>query len=412
VSGFGGSFLQHPTHAELIATALPSSSQASANGGPDAIIVPAARSADNLKSAISLAADCGSQLVLLCSHEADPFKALRLVEESKLSPGRATVVGLPSAYRHDLFRFESSRWIRNAPGYQTRSARDHDLSVKRNIGLALARMIGWRRIFFMDDDIRRISADALGALTGLLGANGPGGPYRTAGMTVTEFPDNSVVCHARRDVKTEQDVFVSGSVLAVDTTADFGFFPDIYNEDWLFFYDDAAAKRLASPGFHAEQEAYDPFEDPKRASREEFGDIVAEGIYSLLHDGRGLEAATRDYWGEFLDDRKRIIDEVANRLHLVVPDGDLRDEMTLAIAAAERTWRTIHPGMCVRYIGAWREDLERWGTRRNKIPQMGSLADALRELGLDPPLILISVLTRHALHRRWVLRHRDRRIPR
>lgn len=377
----GGSNLQQPTHAELIATTFPSAG-GSTRGGPDAIIVPAARSAENLQSAIGLAADCGSHLVLLCSREAEPLRALRLIEESEMAPDQATVVDLPMGYRHDLFRFETSRWIRNAPGHQTRAARDHDLSVKRNIGLVLARMTGWQRIFFMDDDIRGISASALGALTGLLTVAGPGGPYRTAGMTVTEFPDNSVVCHARRDVKKDQDVFVSGSVLAVDTAAPFGFFPDIYNEDWLFFYDDAAAKRLASPGFHAWQEPYDPFEDPKRAARQEFGDIIAEGIYSLLHDGLGLEAATRDYWREFLADRKRVLDEVTSRLHLV--SDDIREEMTCAINAASKTRRAIHPGMCVRYVDTWREDLQRWELRRDKIPLVGSPADALAELGLRP----------------------------
>jgi hypothetical protein len=296
-------------------------------------------------------------------------------------------VSMPANYRHHLFRFDTTRWIRNAPGYQTRAARDHDLSIKRNIGLALARMLGWRRIFFMDDDIRGISADTLGALTGSLGVDGPGGPYRTASMTVREFPDNSVVCHARRDVKKDQDVFVSGSVLAVDCTAPFGFFPNIYNEDWLFFYDDAAAKRLASPGLSAQQEPYDPFEDPKRAARQEFGDIIAEGIYSLLHVGWGLEWATREYWRQFLEDRKRILDEVVSRLHLV-PD-EIREEMRCAIGAAAKTQKAIQPGMCVRYVEAWREDLSRWEQRLEDLPRTGSIADALRELRLipaNPPL--------------------------
>jgi hypothetical protein len=377
--------LQQATHAELITPPL-STAAGWRPSGPDAIIVPAARSAPNLRSAISLAIDSGSHLVLLCSREAEPFKAIRLLEESGIDADRATVVSMPANYSHDLFRFETTRWIRNAPGYRTRAAREHDLSVKRNIGLALARMLGWQHIFFMDDDIRGISADALRALVGLLGMDGPGGfPHRTAGMTVKEFPDNSVVCHARRDVKRDQDVFVSGSVLAVDCTAPFGFFPNIYNEDWLFFYDDAAEKRLASPGFNARQEPYDPFEDPRRAARQEFGDIIAEGIYSLLHVGRGLESATRDYWSQFLADRKRVLDEVTGRLHLV--SDEIRDEMACAIDAASRTRRAIHPGMCVKYIETWREDLEQWALRRDRLPPVGSMADALRELGLLASMI-------------------------
>ena len=35
---------------------------------------------------------------------------------------------------------------------------------------------------------------------------------------------------------------MSGAALAVDTAADIGFFPNVYNEDWLFFFDYAAEK--------------------------------------------------------------------------------------------------------------------------------------------------------------------------
>jgi hypothetical protein len=378
----GREFLQQATHAELIKPALPSVAARHADAGPDAIIVPAARDADNLESAIKLAVDADCHLVVLCSREAEPSSVNLLLRECGIRGDEATVVNVPAGYRHDLFRFDTTRWVRNAPGYQTRAARDHDLSVKRNIGLALAHMLGWQRIFFMDDDIRDVTADALAALTGLLDTNGPAGPYRIAGMTVREFPDNSVVCHARRDVKKDQDVFVSGSVLAVDCTVPFGFFPDIYNEDWLFFYDDTALKRLGTLGFNVRQLEYAPFADPQRATRQEFGDVIAEGLYSLLHRGRGWQDATREYWRQFLGDRRRILDEITGRLHLA-PE-EMRDEMARAIEAASKTQKAIHPGMCVKYVETWREDLRCWHKRLEDLPQCDSAADALRELGLSP----------------------------
>ncbi len=63
---------------------------------------------------------------------------------------------------------------------------------------------------------------------------------------------------ARREVGEKQGVFVSGSVLAVDCRVPFDFFPDLYNEDWLFFHRDAAEGRLVTPGSLAEQLPYDP----------------------------------------------------------------------------------------------------------------------------------------------------------
>lgn len=388
--------LQQATHAELIGPALPAAVRC-AGAEPDAIIVPAAKPAGNLESAIGLAMDAGCHLILLCSRGTELTGVCQLLGEWGVGSDKATVVDVPAGYYHDLFRFETTRWVQTAPGYPTRTARDHDLSVKRNIGLALARMLGWHRIFFMDDDIRDITAGALSALTGLLGTDGPGGAYRTAGMTVQEFPDNSVVCHARRLVMEEQDVFVSGSVLAVDCSTNFGFFPDIYNEDWLFFYDDAATKRLARPGFNARQEPYNPFEDPQQATQQEFGDVIAEGLYSLLHDGGSWRYATRDYWRQFLGDRRRVLNGITSRLHLA-PE-EVRDEMACAIEAASKTQKAIHPGMCVTYIETWREDLMRWERRLETLPRRDSAADALLELGLqstDPfqYLCLLSSLTK------------------
>ena len=74
------------------------------------------------------------------------------------------------------------------------------------------------------------------------------GAFPTVGMWVTDYPDNSIVCHANRMTEGSQDVFVSGAALAVDCDADIGFFPDIYNEDWLFFFDDASARAAGQLG--------------------------------------------------------------------------------------------------------------------------------------------------------------------
>ena len=82
--------------------------------------------------------------------------------------------------------------------------------MKRNVGLALAKMLGWRRIFFLDDDIRDIAYPDLQRTVDMLGS------FSAAGMWVTDFPDNSIVCHANRMTGGSQDVFVSGAALAVD----------------------------------------------------------------------------------------------------------------------------------------------------------------------------------------------------
>jgi hypothetical protein len=188
------------------------------------------------------------------------------------------------------------------------------------------------------------------------------------------------VCHARRAINEYQDVFVSGSVLAVDTKAPFGFFPDIYNEDWLFFYHDAAAKQLASSSSSARQLQYDPFADPQRAASQEFGDVIAEGLYTLLHSGQGTESADEQYWAAFLADRNRILEQVKQRAYKA--RTEIRQKMIKAVAAAQQQLQEIKPDMCVRYTEAWHDDREQWKQRLETLPSPGSVPKALRELNL------------------------------
>ena len=66
-----------------------------------------------------------------------------------------------------------------------------DLSVKRNLGLLMARLHGWRKIAFIDDDIT-LSQQGIARIAHQLDS------HQIAGKVCRRFPDNSVVCHARR----------------------------------------------------------------------------------------------------------------------------------------------------------------------------------------------------------------------
>ncbi len=255
----------------------------------DAIVVPASRAAGELETAVTLARAAGSQLVILCSHEAVPEAVHEYLV--KRSFGDAIVVGIPDDYRHDLLDFQALSTIEDK--IPAASCYSTNLSTKRNLGLIMARMLGWERIFFLDDDIRDIALPDLQSTVAMLAS------YRAAGMRVTEFPDNSAACHAHRMTRGTQDVFLTGAALAVDVRPKAGFFPRLYNEDWLYFYDDALNGQLASSGRSLTQLVYDPFADPQRAAWQEFGDTLVEGLYALIDDGRGLPYADGDYWRRF-----------------------------------------------------------------------------------------------------------------
>jgi hypothetical protein len=370
----GDSVLQYPTHAELIEASRPPAS--SARAGLDAVIVPATRPAVNLKTAVELAKGTDARLIVLCSFRAHADEVRALLAEHRLRD--PAVVEMPEECDDWILRdFETTQWVHGL-GKSVCGARNSDLSMKRNTGLLLARTLGWERIFFLDDDIRAVSTDSVLNTTSLLGVGGHG--YRTAGMSVQSYPDNSVVCHARREVGEFQDVFVSGSALAVDCRASFDFFPDLYNEDWLFFYRDAAAERLATPGSLVRQEPYDPFADPQRAAGQEFGDVIAEGLYALLHSSLGSEAASEEYWRRFLEQRNRVLDDVITLLPNARPE--LRGKISKAIGAAQQMLWGISAKMCVDYVDAWHRDLERWDKRLANLPGASSIDDALGIAGI------------------------------
>jgi hypothetical protein len=376
----GQGIRQHASHARLIGHRRPASAATGAGARLDAIVVPASRPSHNLEHAITLARATQCHLVILCSRDARPGEILAILAARSFAA--ATVIEIPRTYRHDFFRFGTTEWIRDQMP-DICAVRDCDLSVKRNVGLLLARMVGWERIFFMDDDIRDLDSAELLETVALLGDRQQPQPgYYSVGMWASHFPDNSVVCHARRAIGKFQDVFVSGSVLAVDCTVSFSFFPDIYNEDWLFFYRDAAEGRLGASGHSATQLRYDPFANPQRAAGQEFGDVIAEGLYALLEEGLRAEHATAERWRNFLADRKRILDEIID--HAPRAPREIREKMTHAVWTARGCLAQVEPAMCADYVQLWRCDLWQWEAMLKQIPRAASVTAALRELGLAP----------------------------
>lgn len=336
----------------------------------DAIIVPGSRPAPSLDQAVTLARAAGCWLLILCSQRLNGSQVKEFLAERAFR--KAIVVELPPGYSHELLEFPELRSVsKELPpecGFYVT-----DLSMKRNIGLVLAKMLGWRRVFFLDDDIRDIAYPDLQATVGMLGS------FPAVGMWVTDFPDNSIVCHANRVTEGPQDVFVSGAALAVDCDASIGFFPDIYNEDWLFFFDDASNGRLANSRLKATQLTYYPFANEKRAAWQEFGDVLAEGLYSLLHLGLKVQDATPEYWASFLKARRSFLEAILARSENA--NTEIRGEMVASVKSALECLDVIRPGLCARYIDAWRVDLRDWKWRMAGITKV-SLEEALLRMGL------------------------------
>jgi hypothetical protein len=374
---------QQPSHAHLATdvSRSPAPPVRSTSGRLDAVIVPASRPASFLQPVITLTACLGVFLVVLCSKQTRVEQVAKRVAGT---PGaRSLIVPISEKWRHAAFPSRTA----NPDFADAKAGRESDLSLKRNLGLLLARLRGWNKVAFVDDDITLSQTDNIARLAGQLDA------HQVAGMVVEKFPDNSVVCHARRLAGMRQDVFLTGAVLGVHCNSlPLSFFPDLYNEDWFFFAREAAARRLPRVGT-ARQLEYNPYASPDRARREEFGDLLAEGLYALFGEAspglsldEQLRGATSAFWHRFIEARQEVLTETRTALGRRADQTTRSDSISAAyhaLGAAQRHLRnTITPDLCLNFLDAWRDDLSDWQRFSSGVNNVGSTGEAMDFLEL------------------------------
>lgn len=267
----------------------------------------------------------------------------------------------------------------------------------------ISQTLGWNKILFLDDDIRELATTDLRALAGLLET------HDAVGLGNTGCPDNSVVCHAYRDVGGHQDTFVSGGLLGVRADRTDGFFPDIYNEDWFFLHDAVGIARTGT----AHQDYYDPFAFPQRARDEELGDCLAEGLYWLRDERRPpTDAFDESFWDRYLAGRRRLIADVERRINQdwIGSGAADRGRRLASMATARAAHANITPELCVEFIRAWRADLAVWRSHRDHDPRPETVEDCLHALERRHSAVN-SVDWRTRVHRsRHSSRHGHRRL--
>jgi hypothetical protein len=363
----------HGSHRDLLES--PSADSTRTQQGIDAICVPTARPLAHLDGAAELARSLGCTLVTLHSRKWTTATGAR-----RRLPADLNLIAV------DV----KDTILLNLPPWRTKDvlsgsvfACRSDLSAKRNLAIVLARMLGWSRILFLDDDITGLDPDHVRSTADLLGI------YNAVGLHVGGFPDHSVVCHAYQMVGGQQQEFIGGGALAVDVNRVRSFFPDIYNDDWFFLLDDDDSLQPTAVAGQVIQQPYDPFRNPERAREEEFGDVLAEGIYWLLDQGRRITEADASYWRGFLMKRHRFIEDV---LQVIKQDEGLQQaERTRRIAALkgslERLAR-ITPRLCEKYLKAWADDRGKWQAHIESLPTGMEIPEALAALTREgyPPL--------------------------
>lgn len=333
----------------------------------DAIFVPTTRPVAYLTEAARAALHLGCPLVTLHSRK---WTSARAADRSLDWSVDLIAIDVPEQAHLRLPEMETSRLLAGTI-FEQRT----DLSAKRNLALMLSHMLGWKRVVFLDDDIRVPKPDDLRKAAGLLNT------HAAVGLRIGGFPDNSVVCHAFRDAGGDQGTFVGGGAMAVEVKRNRSFFPNIYNEDWFYLLEEG--KRLQSVATVGKviQERYDPYRTTDRARGQELGDVLAEGTFWLLDQGKTAPDGDLAHWRDFLARRQRFIEQVlcmVERSAKIKPAE--RARMVEALKAALGRRARITPELCVGYMKALMADQEQWQRHIRGVQQQPQLPRALKSL--------------------------------
>lgn len=282
--------------------------------------------------------------------------------------------------------------LRTATLKASKLHRDNDVGRKRNLALVLARILGWDYVLFMDDDVSVAASGPtldIGGLEGALETMRLRSRLLAVGWTLEDFNDNSLFGHARSAVGMDQGVFIGGGALLVRCGERVPYFPDIYNEDWLFVIALAAnsrtPRRVLGWAGRVRQLEYNPFL-PSRARSEEAGDTIAECLMNLLEDyGRKFNAVLSQqagcgedlhpgYWGRAIKGRRTSIKHMISDLSVNSPDlpVERRRLISSALQAAERASYQFKAEDLASYVRVWRNDQKIWRKHLEKIVQLES----------------------------------------
>ena len=344
--------LQPPAAQELAADLEPD------GPGVDAVIVPTARPPAYLADVAQLAEALGCPLVTLHSTKWTTAAETRRRLDILHADVDLIAIDIPEAGRLHLPDWATSRLLAG-----TVFARRTDVSAKRNLALMLGAMAGWSRILFLDDDIIKLDPGDMRAAARLLDT------HNAVGLKNDGYPDNSVVCHAYRLAGGQQQVFVGAGALAIDLARSRSFFPDIYNDDWFFLLDADRHLQPTTTTGHVYQHPYDPFRSPHRARAEELGDVLAEGLYWLLDQGRSIMDADERHWSMFLARRARFVRGVLAMTEKSTAESQAeKDRRIAALKGSLGRLALIRPAFCEQYLQAWTADRAAWQRHLDALP--------------------------------------------
>lgn len=178
------------------------------------------------------------------------------------------------------------------------------LGYARNYAIILAKILGFERILFMDDDIIVKDFDVIFKIFDLLNN------ADFVGAEIKGMPDLSVVDVIMQQLGMEPYRFMSGGFLAFNLESVSEYFLNYYNEDWVWLFMHKPKAKLVKYG-EVYQLPYDPFENAvEKALQQEFGEILVEGLIEI--DSRNDFSSLKNniFWQKILKNCESKLKEI------------------------------------------------------------------------------------------------------
>lgn len=229
---------------------------------------------------------------------------------------------------------------------QHHSVHRWQLPLKRSYALFRSVQLGHRRIMLLDDDIRFEKEDVLRNAIALLDA------FDCVSCPAVDFPDMSSIDHISSDLGKPESVFLSGACMLLNIKSPPAqFFPQIYNEDWLFLL--SVPKNRIACGGVTKQKPYDPFTN-HRVTFQERGDLVAPACV-LFGRGDPQALSSRGFWRDRIRERHSHL-AALGELASSQDKTHLRDLLRLA----EKELETVNEDWCANLVASLARDQQSW----------------------------------------------------
>ena len=167
----------------------------------------------------------------------------------------------------------------------------YDIPTKRNFALTHSVLNNHKTIGLIDDDITITDNNLLKTRNILLGK------VDLVGFYALTFPDVSTIDHIERYLKkVPSPVSIGGNCLFFKPNHTVGFFPYIYNEDWIFIFTNMLNNKNVIAAGYVSHLVHKPWESDTRIRFEQFGEVIITGLKLLISNSKEIFITDLEFW--------------------------------------------------------------------------------------------------------------------